>query len=191
MQINLRKANAIQSEIRKAIHNFDASNIVTVTEFTPNIDETVNKAAEKYNEAISKKIALNAALFSIRSAVGKANSESGINDILAQVQETEALISIKTGVALAQPRKEMSEINARIEKLKNTTNERSPLYGDRYQSVETSVLSQETIDSAKESLRMLKRMRQNLNDKLLELNVSTTIKLKDDVVLTLKEEGLI
>lgn len=191
MQINLRKANAIQSEIRRAINSFDVNSVVTVTEFTPNIDETINKAAANYEEAISKKIALNAALFSIRSAVGKANSESGINDILAQVQETEALISIKTGVALAQPRKEMSEINARIEKLKNTTGERSPLYGDRYQSVETSVLSQETIDSAKESLRMLKRMRQDLNDKLLELNVSTTIKLRDDVVLTLKEEGLI
>jgi len=191
MQVNLRKANAIQAEIRKAITSVNAVSNVTVTEFTQNVREALDKASLEYNLAIAKKVALNSALFKIRASVGKANVESGINDVLAQVQELEALIGIKNAVASSQVRKEISEINARIEKMKGTTNERSVLYGDRYNNVETSVVSQSDIDQAKVELKTLKRFRQELNDKLLQLNVNTLITLSEDTVVTLKDEGLI
>lgn len=191
MQINLRKANAIQSEIRKAISSVNAANTVTVTEFTQNVEAVLDKAAAEYNEAVFKKVSLNSALFKIRAAVGKANAESGINEVLAQVQELEALISIKSGVASAQVRKDNSEITARIEKLKTSTSDRTALYGDRYNNVETSVVSQLEIDKAKNDVKALKRFRQELNDKLLQLNVNTLISLSEDTVATLKEEGLV
>lgn len=191
MQINLRKANAIQAEIRKAISAVDAVSNVTVTEFTQNVEATLDKAAAEYNLAVAKKVALNSALFKIRAAVGKANAESGINEVLAQVQEIEALIAIKNSVATLQVRKDSVEISARIEKMKTTTSDRSLLYGDRYNNVETSVASQDLIDSAKNEVKIFKRFRQELNDKLLQLNVNTLITLSEDTVVTLKEEGLI
>lgn len=191
MQINLRKANAIQAEIRKAISSVNAANTVTVTEFTQNVEAVLGKAEKEYNEAVFKKVSLNSALFKIRAAVGKANAESGINEVLAQVQELEALIAIKNGVASAQVRKDSAEISARIEKLKTSTSDRSALYGDRYNNVETSVVSQVEIDKAKNDVKALKRLRQDLNDKLLQLNVNTLITLSEDTVATLKEEGLV
>lgn len=191
MQINLRKANAIQADIRKAISAVDAVSNVTVTEFTQNVEATLDKAAAEYNLAVAKKVALNSALFKIRAAVGKANAESGINEVLAQVQEIEALIAIKNSVATLQVRKDSVEISARIEKMKTTTSDRSLLYGDRYNNVETSVASQDLIDSAKNEVKIFKRFRQELNDKLLQLNVNTLITLSEDTVVTLKEEGLI
>ena len=191
MQINLRKANAIQAEIRKAISSVNAANTVTVTEFTQNVEAVLGKAEKEYNEAVFKKVSLNSALFKIRAAVGKANAESGINEFLAQVQELEALIAIKNGVASAQVRKDSAEISARIEKLKTSTSDRSVLYGDRYNNVETSVVSQLEIDKAKNDVKALKRLRQDLNDKLLQLNVNTLITLSEDTVATLKEEGLV
>lgn len=191
MQINLRKANALQSEIRKAISSVNAVNNVTVTEFTQDVGAALDKAAAEHNQAVFKKVALNSALFKIRAAVGKANADSGINEVLAQVQELEALISIKSSVASSQVRKDISEINARIEKMKGATSERSVLYGDRYNNVETSVVSQSDIDQAKTEVKTLKRVRQDLNDKLLQLNVNTLITLSEDTKATLRDEGLI
>ena len=191
MQINLRKANAIQSEIRKAIGSVNAVNTVSVTEFTQNIEAVLGKAAVEYNEAVFKKVSLNAALFKIRAAVGKANAESGINEVLAQIQEFEALIGIKNAIASAQVRKDYDEITARIEKMKSTTSERSVVYGDSYNSVETTIVSQLETDKAKEDVKALKRIRQELNDKLLQLNVNTLITLSEDTVVTLEEEGLV
>jgi hypothetical protein len=53
------------------------------------------------------------------------------------------------------------------------------------------VVSQSDIDQAKVELKTLKRFRQELNDKLLQLNVNTLITLSEDTVVTLKDEGLI
>lgn len=190
MQINLRKANALQSEIRKAISGVNAVSTISVTEFTQGVEGVLNKAAAEHSAAIQRKMALNTALFSIRSAVGKANADSGINQVLAQVQEMEALIGIETSVANLQVAKDISEIEARIEKIKSNTTERASLY-DRYNSVETSVVSQADIDQAKTRVKTLKRFRQELNDKLLQLNVNTLITLSEDTKATLKEEGLV
>lgn len=191
MQINLRKANALQAEIRKAISAVQVKSDVTISEFTQGIESVIDKSASEFAAAVQRKVALNSALFAIRSAVGKANADSGINKVLAQVQEIEALIAIKNSVASAQVRKDIVEITARIEKMKSNTSDRAGLYGDRYNNVETSVVSQADIDQAKVEVKTFKRLRQDLNDQLLQLNVNTFITLSEDTKATLKEEGLI
>ena len=192
MQINLRKASAIQSEIRRAISGVQTKDSVTVTEFTADVEAAMSKGALEFTQSLQRKEALNKALFQIRAAVGRANVESGISDVLAEIQLLDAQIAIKSTVANAQPRKEISEINARIVKLKQTPNDaRSALYGERYNNVDTTVVSEQDINVAKAEVKMLKRDRQGLNDKLLQLNVNTLIQLSDPTKLTLLEEGLI
>lgn len=192
MQINLRKANAIQAEVRRAISQVVAKDNVTVTEFTADVEGVISKAALEFRQAVEKKEALNKALFQIRAAVGRANVESGINDTLAEMQLLDARISVKTAFVNAPLRKEISEINARIVKMKQApSNDRSVLYGDRYNNVDTGVVSESDVNAVKAELKMLKRDRQGLNDKLLQLNVNTLIQLTDATKLTLQEEGLI
>jgi glutamyl/glutaminyl-tRNA synthetase len=192
MQINLRKASAIQSEIRKAITGVKATDSVSVTEFTADVDAALSKGALEFTQALQRKEALNKALFQIRAAAGRANVESGISDVLADIQLLDAQIAIKSTIASTAPRKEVTEINARIVKMKQTpSSERSMLYGERYNTVETTVVSEQDINVAKAELKMLKRDKQALADKLLQLNVNTLIQLSDPTKLTLQEEGLI
>jgi hypothetical protein len=192
MQINLRKASAIQAEIRKAISNVKVQQTVTVSEFTADVEAAMTKGELEFRQAIERKEALNKALFQIRAAVGRANVESGINDVLADIQLIDAQISLKSTVASADVRKDVSEINARIVKLKQAPNtDRLSLYGDRYNNIESGVVSESAINAAKAELKMLKRDRQGLNDKLLQLNVNTLIQLSDPTKLTLQEEGLV
>lgn len=192
MQINLRKASAIQNEIRKTLGTVKAESTVTVSEFTADVEAVVRKAELEFFETMLRKEALNKALYQIRAAVGKANAQVGISDTLAEVENLQATIALKQTVASMSPRKEFTEINARIVKMKQTSgNERSVLYGDRYNSVETTVVAEADIAKAKEEVKGLKRDLQGLNDKLLNLNVNTLIQLEDPTVITLRNEGLI
>ena len=192
MQINLRKAAAIQAEIRKAINSVKVEQTVSVTEFTADVEGVLSKGELEFNRALERKEDLNKALFRIRAAVGRANVESGINDILADIQLLDAQIAIENTIASAQVRKDVTEINARIVKMKQApNNDRLALYGERYNSIESGVASEAAVNAAKQVLKGLKRDRQGLNDKLLQLNVNTLIELSDPTKMTLQEEGLI
>lgn len=194
MQVNLRKANAIQSEIRKAIAGVKTDVNVSVTEFTLSIVDAMGKAQKDFLDAVKHKEDLNTALFDIRAAVGRANAQAGIGDLLAEVERIDGKMSALSVVANAQAAKSFDEVRARVEKLKVANageNSRLAIYGDRYSSIETSVVSQEVIDTYKAEVKNLKRAKQDLQDKLLNLNVGTTITLSADTVKVLKEEGIL
>jgi hypothetical protein len=194
MEINLRKANAIQAEIRRAVNLSDAKDTISVTEFTQDIAGEFNKGVESFRTEVTRRVALTTALFNIRKSVGEANATAGINSILAEVQGIDATMAIYSGVATKQPAKTLDEIHARVEKIKNTPTDgsvRASIYGERYNNVETSVVVAEQIAEAKEKVRSLKRQRQNLQDKLLALNVNTLITISDVDANVLKLEGIL
>ena len=193
MQVNLRKANAIQAEIRKAISAVKLELNVAVTEYTVDISAGLAAAELNFITAIQRKEALNKVLFNIRTQVGKANAASGISDVLAEVQRVDAVLTIVGTVANAAEAKPLSEITARIDKMKAnvTADARTALYGERYNNVETSVVTQQMIAQYKTRMKELKREKQALQDKLLTLNVGTTITLDAGEVDLLKDEGIL
>jgi uncharacterized protein YdcH (DUF465 family) len=194
MEINLRKANAIQAEIRRAINAADAKDTVSVTEFTQDIAKVVNDATADFGREVARKVALTNALFNIRKSVGQANATAGINDVLATVQGIDAVMAIYSNVASKAAGKTLEEINARVEKIKNTpadASARASIYGDRYNSVDTSVVTCEAITDAKAKVKDLKRQRQNLQDKLLTLNVNTLVTVTAEDEAVLKTEGIL
>ena len=189
--INLRKANALQSEIRKAISSSGVSDTVSITEYTTDIAGGVEKAMDDFAIDVTRKVALNTALFNIRKSVAQANANMGISDILADVELIDATMAVYSNIATKQVAKTLDEINARIEKMKTTPTNESRIYGDRYNTVETSVVEQSTIDAAKAKVKELKREKQTLQDKLLTLNVNTVIDISDVDVMVLKTEGIL
>lgn len=194
MQINLRKANAIQSEIRRAINDTNSvQNTVGLTEYSKDVQADLNKATAEWQKAIQRKIALTDALYSIRTSVASANALYNVNGILTEIARIEAVMAIHSQVAILEVAKDIEEINGRIEKMKNTPSDspRSALYGERYNQVSTSVVTKLDVETAKESVKLLKRNRQELQDKLLGLNVTTQINLADEVVAVLKDEGIL
>ena len=192
MEINLRKANAIQAEIRRAISTNEAKNSISVSEFTQNLAGEIETAKAEYVTGVKRKVALTTALYNIRKSVAEANATAGINGILTEVQGVEAEMAIYSGVANQTVGKSLNEIEARLEKIKSAPQDaRSAIYGERYNNVDTSVVEQETVDHAKNRVKELKRQRQNLQDKLLALNVNSliTISAVDEAVLKL--EGIL
>jgi hypothetical protein len=192
--INLRKANALQSEIRKAISSSGVSDTATITEYTKDIAGGLEKAMADYATDVMRKLALNTALFNIRKSVAQANASNGISDILADVELIDAKITVYSAVATKTVAKTLDEINARVEKLKATPTDASrasAIYGDRYSTVETSVVEQSTIDGAKLNVKQLKREKQTLQDKLLALNVNTIINIDTVDEMVLKVEGIL
>jgi putative ubiquitin-RnfH superfamily antitoxin RatB of RatAB toxin-antitoxin module len=191
-QINLRKANAIQSEIRKAISSSGVQDTLSITEFTTNVDGVLEKAMADFATDVTRKVALNTALFNIRKSVAQANANMGISDILADVELIDAKMAVYSNVATKTVAKSLAEINARLEKLKAAPQEaRHSLYGDRFSNVDTSVVEQSTIDGAKLIVKQLKREKQALQDKLLGLNVNTVINIDLVDEMVLKVEGIL
>lgn len=192
MQITLRKANAVQSEIRKAIAAKNVSDTLSITEFTKNVDGVLGKAMSDFTTDVTRKVALNTALFNIRKNVARVNAAAGISDILADIELIDANMAVYSAVSTKDVAKTLSEIIARIDKMKATTvSATDRIYGDRYSTVETSVVDQSVIDGSKEVVKKLKREKQVLQDKLLTLNVNKTIDIDSVDEMVLKLEGII
>ena len=190
--INLRKANALQSEIRKAISSSGVKDTLSVNEYTTNLDGLLEKSMADFATDVTRKVALNTALFNIRKSVAQANATNGVSDILTDIELIDAKMAVYSNVATKEVAKSFSEINARIEKLKTAAvDANSRIYGDRYSNVETSVVEQSTIDGAKQIVKQLKREKQTLQDKLLALNVNSMIGIDNVDEMVLKIEGIL
>ena len=188
-KVTLRKANAIQGEIRRVIASKNVSDTVNITEFTENVAEVFESAKDKFAVDVTRKVALNTALFNIRKSVAQANANSGVSDLLADIELIDATMAIYSGVSTKEVAKTLSEISARVEKIKTAPSE-TRIYGHR-DTIETTVVEQSTIDIAKDTVKKLKREKQNASDKLLTLNVNTTIDISDVDAMVLKVEGII
>jgi len=77
-----------------------------------------------------------------------------------------------------------------LDKIRNDKGEsrRSIYAGD---TVDTGVLDAAQINQFKTDMQMLKKQKQAINDKVLELNIRTEITLSDSDVALLKQEQLI
>lgn len=193
MEINLRKANAIQAEIRRAFNAVEAKSTINVNEFTKDVAAEVNGASVVYQLGLQRKEQLNAALYNIRKSVANANATVGINVILTEVQGIEALMTVYSNVAAQSVAKPLEELTARLDKMREapTDGRLGGIYGDRYSNVETSVVTNEVIANAKAKVKDLKRQRQALQDKLLTLNVNTLITVTPEDLAVLKDEGIL
>lgn len=192
MEINLRKANAIQAEIRRAFNAVEVKNTVQVTEFTQDVAAEVNGASVAYQLGLQRKEQLNAALYNIRKSVASANATAGVNVILGEVECLDQLIKMLGDVASLQVAKPLDEVNARLDKMRNAPQDtRSAIYGDRYNNVDVSVVTNEVVATAKARVKTLRRERQALQDKLLALNVNTLITVGEQDLAVLKEEGIL
>jgi predicted nucleic acid-binding Zn-ribbon protein len=193
MEINLRKANALQNEVKSALGDLEVSSQVKVTEFeTPT--EVIDAARARNEVARKKWLDLNSALFEIRKKIGAANVEGGISDALADISMIEGAMSMLRGQS-HQAALQMDEkvLTGRIEKLKTAPADNGMRgYGTKPDdSVTTGIFSQEEIEAYVAEIAKLKREKRDLQDSLLGLNVSTKITLSEGAVAALTAAGIV
>lgn len=191
MEINLRKATAIQSEIKNAISAIEVRDRVTLNEFMPDPIGEIEKARAEFNSTVTRKISLTVALYELRNLVSVANAKAGVGVILGNIERNNAAIRLVDGYLSSSERNRAlsnDEILKRLEKIRN-----APAETVRYGSsdVTSSVLDSEAHDAIKVKVRLLRKEVQELQDKLLTINVTTNVTLSEDLVSVLREEGIL
>lgn len=188
MQVNLRKANALQESIMEAIRGIELENTITLTEFD-DVDSKLAEAQAKLVTNMGRIDRLYQAYYDIRTVVGEQNSR-GISAKLAVIAQHEKIIGVLTGQANVQPRLDANVIKGKLAKIAKGTTDGATVYGRR-EEVTTSILDAATIQAIKSDIVDLKKTKRKLQDSLLEDNINTKVTLPQNVVDTLNTEKLI
>jgi hypothetical protein len=186
MELTLRKASAIQEVILTKINSIVINTVVSLNEFQdPKF--VIDQAKNELLVALSNKVQLWDAFYEIRTELGKANSVSGVNSLLAELAKSEKLIQLYQAVAVKSSLQEsLDVISGKLKKISTSNNESRYGYSE---SVSSGVM--ESIDEFTSHLNLLTKNKQSLNDKLLELNIKTRIKLTDKTVEVLTNFGIL
>ena len=187
-KLSLRKSAAVQNEIRNAIKELNLVGTISLTEFDVGPEEKVNKRHGEAWDIINRRDQLTAVLYRIRSAVSTANQLSGISDMLATVAMIETRIKDLETASKFTARTDSVEVTARVEKLRNTKEDRYS-FGER--TVEVGLFSEGEIAGFKNSIAELKRQRQNIRDKVLEANIRSEITLSEEDSAILSTAGIL
>lgn len=186
MRVSLRKANALQQSIRDMIADIEVQGTVRINEFQ-DATGVLMTAQTQLSANLERRVALQNALYAIRAQVAEANFNSGIQRLLTEAQRIERIQTEYDNVLRsASAVVPVSEIQARQEKFQK---QEQDLYGRN--EIITGVLGDESLGTFKVTVANLKKEKQTVQDKLLELNIKTEVELVADTVATLQKENLI
>lgn len=185
MEINLRKAKALQEQILSEIKNITLSDKLTISEFSTNPESEIKSALEKFNDQYKSIDNLYAVYYNIRAGVAEKNSMAGISDTLANIAFCEKMIGIlQSVIPKTSTMLDINVIEARLTSFEKRT------YGFQ-DYVNTSVLDEATIKEYETVLKSLKRQKIKAQESLLNANVMNKILLCDLDVNILKKFDLI
>ena len=188
MNITLRKASALQNAINETLKGLEVTVTATVDEFQ-NADSVIAAKRDEVTETVVRKTALLDVLYAVRKGVATANATAGITELLADVAQLEKRIQLQGQLAGATVQLEPAVLDGRLARLREQSGE-ARLY-QFTSGVETGVFTQTEVADAKAELADLKKLKQTLQDRLLEINVGTTVALSDKSVIVLQREGLL
>ena len=194
MQINLRKASALQSDIQSVIRSIRIDTRSSFDERETVVDE-VTEAISEWRTNLERKTDLINTLFGIREKVGVANAECGLNSKLTEFrrvsEQRDLLEEIIDGVkgrmlTIEQIDEKMKKIEQRNESLKESLYARS-----RDLEVFTDLMDKDDLNEYRTQIRSLKKLQRSINEEVLELNIRTHIVLSEAEVQVLSNEDLI
>ena len=188
MKLTLRKANALQNTIQDHVKTIEVKTAVSLNEFQHPLAEldTARSALVAHDVQRAK---LTRALYRIRAQVGRANTEAGVSDLLAEAAYIDKRLGHLKGLTESKVVEPVIVLEGKLEKLR-TQEKSSRIYGYN-DTVDSGVLTAEQIEGYKADMRDLKKEKQRINDRVLELNVRTEIELDADTVSLLQAEQLV
>ena len=187
-KITLRKANALQGSLMDLIKSIEVKNTVVLNEFQ-NVHDIINTARQTAADNALKREQLLDVAYELRMLVGRANATSGINDLLTRAALLDKKISYLTAMVDNQPTEVIEVLVGKLEKIRSgATDVRRYGYDD---TVDTGLYSTVQLVSFNDTLRLLKKEKQSINDKVLELNVRTEIELTKAASELLNKEQLL
>lgn len=189
MKITLRKASAIQLLINEFLNGSTIGTSVSIGRYDDPAAVTA-KASETFNGALVQKLALTKTLYSLRKKVSAASQVAGIPDILADIALTDkhsAILRPLATVSKFAPGADV--IAAQLADLKAEVANANSY--SRRDSFDISILSVPQVQEFMGDLSTLRKRKQNLSDKLLELNIKNEIELDEAEEKVLKAYDLV
>jgi hypothetical protein len=188
MKISLRKAKVVQTNILECIESIRYVLSVEINEFQ-DVNALMQQAYNNTIAADKRRNDLTAAIYEIRDLVGAANASSGIDTLLTQIAYIDRRVKQVTELSNATEVLPPEVLAGRVERLKF---EKESIGSYRSGSTSyTGIFTREQLTQFKAEITQLKRQRQRLNDRLLHLNMTTEISLKDETVNLLKGEDIL
>lgn len=190
MKITLRKANALQTVIQDHIKAIEVKTQVTLNEFQDAQSELA-RARDLAAKNDQRRAGLTRALYRVRAAIGRQNVYVGISDLLAESVYVDKRISQIKGLIEGRVAEADAVIAGKLDKIRNDKGEgRRTIYGYN-DTVESGVLTEADVEGYRAQMLALKKEKQSINDKVLELNVRTDVELDDETVALLQGEQLV
>ena len=191
MEITLRRADALQRDIRTALKRIPLKPVISVSEFE-NGEEAIKDASTSLFTNCVTWSGLVEALYEIRRHVGRANVAAGISDDLAHLAEIDDRLSMLKGLTQPEARRlDPKVLEGRLEKMRQSSDPQATRFGYAVDEVSTGILSERGLAEFEAEINDLRRRQRDLRDGLLEKNVSNRITLSEGSVKLLKEAGLI
>lgn len=189
MKLTLRKANALQLLINEQISATTIHTQATVGKYDDPVQAVIH-AGTIFTASLNKTKSLLATLYSIREKVAGSGYEAGIPTILSEIAHIDKLTGVLKPLAslssFAPSEEILREAHADLKKDPGNTASYS-----RRDSFTTGAIPQGWIPSYIQELSTLRKRKQSLSDKLLELNIKHEIELSEEEEITLKQYDLI
>ena len=189
MKITLRKANALQNTIQEHVKSIDIELNVDLNEFQdPVLSIDVARNTLVIND--KRRADLTMVLYAIRALVGQHNASSGVSTLLSRAAYIDKRLAQLKGLTEATATESMEVVAGKLDKIRNGKDERRSLY-NYSDTLSVGVLTDAQIAQYKADASALKKEKQAINDKVLELNIRTEFELIDDVLSILQAEQLV
>jgi hypothetical protein len=186
MNINLRKAKSILTEINNAINGLPLATTVAIGEFD-SAKSVIDKAQTVLSNNFKSRYLLRQAESFIRQNIGRLNASVGVSDILAYIA------TIDKDIRDIQTLLSSSDItNIEVIKAKQMKLQKQETSTNYYASdLVASIVSAEYKDTLKGQLNILKKQKISLADSLLDLNVKTEFGLTTDIEQILQNHNIL
>lgn len=186
MNINLRKANAIQNQIIETIAEIEMPQTITINEFQ-HADVEIANAKVTLMDNDRKRAMLTTALYNIRGLVSEANQQSGISLLLTKSALAEKRIQQVRELARMTVVTPLEVIEGRLEKIKSRKSDE--FYGR--DEITSGIVGAKDISQFKSELKSIQKQKRKYADEILELNIKTEVPLSEDTINVLTEAGII
>lgn len=186
MKISLRRAHALQHEIKQYIAGISRNTVISFDDSEQDIAEMMETAKSEDLSKVMELTYLYTILATIRQLVAEANFKVGITSKLNTLEMHSNILAVEASIAkITNERVDPAVLKRKLQK-----GEVGSIASYR-NVVGTCIYDKDTIQAFKNQQAVTKRNIQKLKDEVLELNIKTEINLPVEVVDYLKSHNLL
>lgn len=188
-EINLRKARKLEQKIQAFVDSMKIESSIKVRAMSSSQDrkDALNQARMNLLADGQKQRDLIKARFSIRNLIGKANQDTGINDLMNQREMLQALLA-KSSAKVETVN--LNEIDDEASYRQNQITKGERGYGDTV-TFTSPVATQSDLELFKREDQSVKNQLEDVEDQLSQKNLGAVVTLDDDTVSLLQANGLL